>query len=77
MKQIKYNSIQEIDADLKILKVSNEIQYQKLLQKGGAVKKSLEFATIIPEVVLGAFSIFSKGLKGVALQFILKKIFKR
>lgn len=77
MKHIKYTSIEQIDADLKILKVSNEIQYKKLLKKSEEIKASLQLAAIVPEVAREAFGIFSKGVKGAVLQFMLKRIFKR
>lgn len=77
MKHIKYTSIEQIDTELKLLKVSNEIQYQKLLKKSGEVKGSLQLATIIPEIARETFGFMSKGAKALVLQFILKKIFKR
>lgn len=77
MKHIKYTSIEQIDAELKVLKVSNEIQYQKLIKKSASVKSSLQLTAIVPEIARETFGILSKGVKGVVLQFILKRIFKR
>jgi len=77
MKHIKYTSIEQIDTELRILKVSNEIQYQKLMQKSDDVKSSLQLTTIVPQIARGAFGIVSKGVKGVVLRFILKKVFNR
>ncbi|HUH51773.1 MAG TPA: DUF6327 family protein [Flavobacterium sp.] len=77
MKHIKYTSIKQIDTELKSLKISNGIQYQKLMETGGEVKDSFQLTAIVPEIAREALGILSKGAKGFALQFILKKIFRR
>ena len=75
----RYSSYAEIDADLEILKVEKEIHYQKLLRTFGETKESLDPKKMfggIPEIAIDLVSGFAGPLKGMAINFILKKILK-
>ncbi len=77
MKNKQYTSYEEIDRDLKMLKLQKEIHYQKLLQKGEDIKQSLHFTSILPDIAIGAIDIFSQSAKGAIVGFLLRKIFRR
>jgi hypothetical protein len=76
----RYSSYADIDRDLEILKLEKEIQYQKLLKTLGETKENLspdKFLGGIPGVAIDVVSGLAGPLKGVAISYILKKIFKR
>ncbi len=77
MTKKQYTSYQEIDRDLKILKLQKEIHYQKILQEGQQIKESMKFTSVLPDVAIGVVDTFSRGFKGATLSFILRKIFSR
>jgi len=77
MTKRKYTSYDEIDRDLKILKLEKEIQLEKIKQSGQQMRDSLGFASVLPDVAIGAVDMFSKGMKGAVLGFLLRKIFGR
>lgn len=77
MTKKQYTSYEEIDRDLKIFKLEKEIHYQKIIKSGRQIKKDLSFTSVLPDVAIGAVDTFSKGIKGAALGFLLRKIFKR
>lgn len=79
MENKRYSSYAEIERDLEILKVEKELSYQKLLKNFGDTKESLDPKKIfggIPEVAIDLVSGFAGPLKGMAINFILKKIFR-
>lgn len=77
MEQKKYSSYEQIDQDLKILKLKKEIHYRKLIQKGQETKQSLSFVSIVPDLAIGAVDTFTKGAKGAVLAYLLRTLFRR
>lgn len=77
MEHKKYTSYDQIDQDLKILKLKKEIHYRELLQKGKATKESLSFVTVLPDIAIGAVDTFSGGAKGAIIGYLLRTIFRR
>ncbi|RZJ67940.1 MAG: hypothetical protein EOO50_03705 [Flavobacterium sp.] len=79
MENKKYASYAEIERDLEILKLEKEIHYQKLIKNFDDTKESFDPKKMfggIPEVAIDVVSGFAGPLKGMAINFILKKIFK-
>jgi uncharacterized protein DUF6327 len=80
MENKRYSSYEEIDRDLEILKLDKEIQFRKLSQSFGKTKDSLSPGHIlggaVPKVALNVLSGLAGPIKGLALSFILKKIFR-
>lgn len=79
METKRYASYAEIERDLEILKIEKELSYQKLLKNFDATKESLDPKKMfggIPEVAIDLVSGFAGPLKGMAINFILKKIFR-
>lgn len=72
-----YTSYQEIDRDLKILKLQKEIHYQKILQQSQEIKQNLSFTSVLPDLAIGAVDTFSRGFKGATFSFILRRLFNR
>lgn len=77
MEQKKYSSYEQIDQDLKILKLKKEIHYRKLIQKGQETKQSLNFVSVLPDVAISAVGTFVKGAKGAILGYLLRALFRR
>lgn len=77
MEQKKYSSYEQIDQDLKILKLKKELHYRKLLQQGRETKESLSFVSIVPDLAIGAVDTFTKGAKGAVLAYLLRTLFRR
>ncbi len=73
----KYNSYQEIERDLKILKLEKQISLEKLKQSGTGIKDSFGFTSVLPDIAIGAVNTFAGGAKGAILGFILRKLFRR
>ena len=73
----KYTSYNEIDRDLKILKLEREIQLEKIKKSGQQMKDSLSFTSVLRDIAIGAADTFTKGMKGAVLGFLLRKIFGR
>ncbi|OYU81356.1 MAG: hypothetical protein CFE23_04475 [Flavobacterium sp. BFFFF1] len=80
MENKRYSSYEEIDRDLEILKLEKEIQFKKLSQSFGKTKDSLSPGHIIggslPKVAVNILSGLSGPIKGMALSFIMKKLFR-
>lgn len=79
MENKRYSSYAEIERDLEILKVEKELSYQKLLKNFDDTKESLDPKKMfggIPDVAIDLVSGFAGPLKGMAINFILKKIFR-
>ncbi len=77
MREQKYTSYDQINQDLKILKLKKEIHYRKLMQKGKETKESLNFVSVLPDLAIGAVDAFSGGAKGAILGYLLRTIFRR
>ncbi len=77
MTKRKYTSYDEIDRDLKILKLEREIQLEKIKQSGQQMKDSLSFTSVLPDVAIGAVDTFTGGMKGAVFSFLLRKLFGR
>lgn len=79
MEKKRYSSYADIDRDLEILKLEKEIHYQKLLRNFDETKESLDPKKLlggVPDVAIDMVSGIAGPLKGMAINFILKKIFK-
>lgn len=79
MEKKHYSSYAQIDQDLEILKVEKELYYQKLLQTFDDTKENLNPKGIlggIPDVAIDMVSGLAGPLKGMLINFVLKKIFK-
>jgi len=75
----KYTSFGDIDRDLEILALEKEIHYQKLLQTLQDASDSIAPGKLlgsIPKLALDLVGGLSGGFKGMALSFLLRKIFK-
>ncbi|MDR0801447.1 DUF6327 family protein [Fluviicola sp.] len=69
----KYNSFEEIDLDLKILKLEREIHVQKFQREFQSVKKNLQPTAILEEAVDGlSESSFIERIISIILRFTLK-----
>ena len=79
METKRYTSYAQIETDLEILKIEKEISYQKLIRNLDATKENLDPKNMlggIPGIAIDVVSGFAGPLKGMAINFILKKIFK-
>lgn len=79
MEKQKYKSYSQIDQDLEILKLEQEISYQKIVQSVQDTKESLEPKNLlgaIPKVALNLLENFSGPIKNVALSVLLKRFLK-
>lgn len=79
MKLKVYNSYNEINQDLKILKVEKDLAYHRLLKELDETKDSLSLKNIIgdtPKKILGVAGMLSGPLKSLALTWLFKKVFK-
>lgn len=80
MERKRYSSYEEIDRDLEILKLEKEIHFRKLSQSFMKTKDSLSPGQMIknslPTVAVNVLSGLSGPIKGMALSFILKKLFR-
>lgn len=69
----KYSSFEEIDLDLKILKLEREIHAQKFKRGIRGVKKNLQPANLLEEAVGGLSEpSFIDRIVSIILQFVLK-----
>lgn len=79
MEKKRYSSYAQIEQDLEILKVEKELYYQRLLQTFDNTKDNLNPKKMfggIPEVAIDMVSGLAGPLKGMLINFVLKKIFK-
>ena len=78
MQKKRYSSYAQIDQELEILKVEKELHYQKLLQALDQTKENLDPKKMfgIPETAIDMVSGLAGPLKGMLINFVLKKIFK-
>ncbi|QEE48789.1 hypothetical protein FUA48_04125 [Flavobacterium alkalisoli] len=79
MKSKIYTSYEEINKDLRILKVEKDLAYHKLLKEVEETKESLQLKNMIgdtPKKILNILSLFAGPLKSLAMTFLFKKIFK-
>ncbi|AWA29281.1 hypothetical protein HYN48_03800 [Flavobacterium magnum] len=80
MENKRYSSYEEIDRDLEILQLEKEIQFRKLAQSFSKTKDSLSPGQMIksslPSVAVNALSGLAGPIKGMALSFVLKKLFR-
>ena len=79
MKSKIYNSYEEINTDLRILKVEKDLSYHKLLKEVEETKESLQLKNMIgdtPKKILNILGLFAGPLKSLAMTFLFKKIFK-
>lgn len=79
MSSIKiYNTFDEINKELEILKVEKDLAYARFKKDLDQTKESLQPGNIIgdgPKKVLGILGAFSGPLKSAALTFLFKKLF--
>ncbi len=78
MKLKVYNSYDEINRDLEILKVEKDLAYAKFKRSLDETKESLQPMNMIgdtPKKVLNVLGTFSGPLKSAALTWLFKKIF--
>ncbi len=74
-----YNSYDEINRDLKILKVQKDLAYHKLLKEVDETKESLRLKNMLgdtPKKIMNILGLLSGPLKSLALTWLFKKIFK-
>ncbi|RZJ71940.1 DUF6327 family protein [Flavobacterium sp.] len=79
MENKRYSSYAQIEQDLEILKIEKELYYQKVLQTFDNTKESLDPKRMfggVPDLALDMVSGFAGPLKGMLINFVLKKIFK-
>ncbi len=65
MEPKKYSSYEEIELELKILKLEKELSFQKMIWNVHKVKDELSPKNILEEVVGSSKSIFSNTLKTI------------
>ncbi|MDO4727515.1 MAG: DUF6327 family protein [Bacteroidota bacterium] len=73
----QYKSYQQIDEDLRILKLEKEIHWRKLLQSGDNIKQSFKPLSLLPDLAIGGVNTFMSGAKGAVIGYLLKILFKR
>ncbi len=74
-----YNSYEEINRDLEILKVEKDLAYHKFKKDLDETKESLKPKNMIgetPKKILGVLGHLGGPIKGIAMTYLLKKIFK-
>lgn len=79
MEKKRYSSYAQIEQELDILKVEKELYYQRLLQTFDNTKESLDPKRMlggVPELAIDMVSGLAGPLKGMLINFVLKKIFK-
>lgn len=79
MEKKRYSSYEQIEQDLEILKVEKELYYQRVLQAFDNTKDNLDPKKMfggIPELAIDMVSGLAGPLKGMLINFVLKKIFK-
>ena len=79
MKLKVYNSYDEINRDLKILKVQKDLAYHKLLKEVDETKESLRLKNMLgdtPKKIMNILGLLSGPLKSLALTWLFKKMFK-
>ena len=76
----KYSSYEQIDRELEILNLEKEIQFERLSQSFTKTKDSISPGKLIsgsiPKVAVDVISGLAGPIKGMALSFILKKLFR-
>jgi hypothetical protein len=73
-----YNTYDEINKDLEILKVEKDLAYAKFKKSLDETKESLQPGNLIgetPKKILGVLGTVSGPLKSLALTWLFKKIF--
>jgi|GEM_PF-1038026 len=79
MQSKRYASYAQIEQDLEILKVEKELYYQRMLQTLDHTKGNLDPKKLfggVPEVAIDMVSGLAGPLKGMLINFVLKKVFK-
>ena len=79
MERKRYSSYAQIEQELEILKVEKELHYQRLLQTFDNTKENLDPKRMlggVPEIALDMVSGLAGPLKGMLINFVLKKVFK-
>ena len=74
----EYKTFEEINLDLKILKVEKDLAFARFKKDLNETKESLNAENIVGEGPMRAFKIlgaFSGPLKSAALTYLFKKIF--
>lgn len=80
METKKYASYADIDRDLEILKLEKEIYYQRMSQSMHDTKESLSPGNLVggvPKAALGFLGNLGGPIKGIAVNFLLNKFFKK
>lgn len=79
----KYSSYEEIERDLKILKIERELHFHKAFQSLDSLKEEFSPINLIRNAFSGAFSAF-KGSGGIQtflitslFKFVFRKIFRK
>ena len=70
METKKYSSYEQIELELKILKLENELSFQKLIWNVQKVKEDLSPPALIQEVVDSYKTFFSNSYKSILLSII-------
>jgi hypothetical protein len=70
METKKYSSYEQIELELKILKLEKELSFQKMIWNVQKVKEDLSPPALIQEVVGSYKSIFSNSYKSILMSII-------
>lgn len=73
----QYSSYQQIDEDLRILKLEKEIHWRKLVRSTEEVKTTFRPVSLLPDLAIGGVNTFMTGAKGVIVGYLLKLLFRR
>lgn len=70
METKKYSSYEQIELELKILKLEKELSYQKIIWNGQKISEGLTVGNIIGELVGSYKSILSNSYGGILVRTI-------
>ena len=70
MENKKYSSYEQIELELKILKLEKELSFQKMIWNVQKVKEDLSPPAILQEVVGSYKSIFSNSYKSILMSIL-------
>lgn len=70
MENKKYSSYEQIELELKILKLEKELSFQKLIWNVQKVKEDLSPPALLQEVVGSYKSIFSNSYKSILMSIL-------
>lgn len=76
----KYASYADINRDLEILKLEKEIHYERMTQSVHDTKESLSPGNLmggVPKAALGFLGNLTGPIKGIAINFLLNRFFKK